>query len=66
MKNEYNIQCCREYPMIRESGEIGRRARLRGVWLSVRVQVPSLAPKTKRVPKVLFLFFAIKMEDLEP
>ena len=27
-----------------ESGGIGRRARLRGVWATVRVQVPSPAP----------------------
>ncbi len=27
-----------------ESGGIGRRARLRGVWATVRVQVPSFAP----------------------
>ncbi len=28
-----------------ESGGTGRRARLRGVWATIRVQVPSFAPK---------------------
>ena len=31
-----------------ESGGTGRRARLRGVWETVRVRFPSLAPKHKR------------------
>ena len=30
---------------LREGGGIGRRVRLRGVWLSVWVQVPSFTPK---------------------
>ena len=33
----YNIKAC-------EGGETGRRARLRGVWATIRVQVPSFAP----------------------
>ena len=43
--------------MIRESGEIGRRARLRGVWLSVRVQVPSLAPEKSTCDRKCFFQF---------
>ena len=34
---------------IRDGGGIGRRARLRGVWATVRVQVPSFAPETIKV-----------------
>ena len=40
-----------------ESGGTGRRARLRGVWETVRVRFPSLAPKQKeRVYPSLFVF----------
>ena len=37
-----------------ESGGIGRRARLRCVWFTIRVQVPSLAPN-KYNPNQIFL-----------
>ena len=41
---------------LREGGGIGRRVRLRGVWLSVWVQVPSFTPKQKDQPKGLVFF----------
>ena len=40
-----------------ESGGTGRRARLRGVWATVRVQVPFLAPKSKDGQMTVFLIF---------
>ena len=49
-----------------ESGGIGRRARLRGVCLHVRVQVPSLAP-LRYIIVPLFLFSKRKfIQGLEP
>ena len=40
-----------------ESGGTGRRARLRGVWETVRVRFPSLAPtkKTETIDSVFFV-----------
>ena len=41
-----------------ESGGIGRRARLRCVWETIRVQVPSLAPnKTDYFDRIVSLIF---------
>ena len=47
-----------------ESGGTGRRARLRGVWETVRVRFPSLAPKQKREDLSSRFCFCPKMRDL--
>ncbi len=39
------------------AGGIGRRVRLRGVWATVRVQVPRPTPNAKKTPK-FGVFFA--------
>ena len=39
-------------------GGTGRRARLRGVWATVRVQVSSAAPENKDTPNGVSLFFS--------
>ena len=41
----------------REGGGTGRRVRLRGVWLSVWVQVPSFTPKLKTDGSRSFLLY---------
>ena len=41
----------------REGGGIGRRARLRGVWATMWVQVPSFAPNKEDSTERLGLFF---------
>ncbi len=47
------------YRLAREGGGIGRRVRLRGVWLSVWVQVPSFTPNKKGCTKVASFFLFI-------
>ncbi len=44
-----------------EGGGIGRRARLRGVWATVRVQVPSFAPRSRNLSKENYDFLFIKV-----
>ena len=47
---------------MREGGGIGRRVRLRGVWLSVWVQVPSFTPNKMTQPfGWVILFYMHKM-----
>ena len=49
-----------------ESGGTGRRARLRGVWETVRVRFPSLAP-TKKTESIDSAFFVgIRGEEFNP
>ncbi len=43
----------------REGGGIGRRVRLRGVWLSVWVQVPSFTPKNTSTKIGACIFFVL-------
>ena len=51
--------------LAREGGGIGRRVRLRGVWLSVWVQVPSFTPFENELNPVKrakpFSFFMLKI-----
>ena len=48
-----------------EGGGIGRRVRLRGVWLSVWVQVPSFTPKNTDTKQGVCIFFVFKKVGLE-
>ena len=51
------------YSLISGRGGIGRRARLRGVWETVWVQVPSTAPSSfAKAGYLLPLFFALQGE----
>ena len=53
----YNNGASSQELYICESGGIGRRARLRGVWATVRVQVPFLAPTKKELLSTKSSFF---------
>ena len=55
----YNIKAC-------EGGETGRRARLRGVWATIRVQVPSFAPIKGKLGTYSVGFFFYRRRDLKP
>ncbi len=52
---------CGIIPVFCGRGGIGIRARLRGVWETVRVQVPSTAPKKSLKVSMLSGFFFIDM-----